>query len=181
FLAVAIPVSVWIAVGPTQLIALVLGPEWTPVVPILQALSPLFMSQVLATVTRMTLLASEQSHVDRLFSFLNLILTAAAVLAAVPFGILGVALALSLSGILLRAPLLAWLAIRKGSQTLASVMDGLRVIALLAAISAAGLLLCRLLPVPGIVKDVLGLFAVAGVSAVALIVIVRRRSRESAA
>lgn len=181
FLAVAIPVSVWIAVGPTQLIGFVLGPEWTPVVPILQALSPLFMSQVLATVTRMTLLASEQSHVDRLFAFLNLLLTAAAVLAAVPFGIIGVALALSLSGILLRAPLLAWFAIRKGSQTLASVMDGLRAIALLAAVSAVGLLLCRLLPVTGLLKDVLGLFVVGGVSAVALVCIVRRRRREQPA
>lgn len=181
FLAVAIPVSVWIALGPTDLIAFVLGPEWTPVVPILQALSPLFMSQVLATVTRMTLLASEQSRVDRFFSLLNLILTAAAVLAAVRFGILAVALALSLSGILLRAPLLAWFAIRKGSLTLHSVVDGLRAIAILAALSAAVLLLCRWLPVGSLARDILGLLAVGGVSAVALTFIMRRRRREQLA
>lgn len=175
FLAVAIPISVWIAVGPEHLIGFVLGAEWAPVVPILQALSPLFMSQIIATVARMTLLASEESRVDRFFSLLNLLLTAVAVLAAVPFGVLGVALALSLSGVAIRAPLLAFLAVRKGSLTRANVFDGLRTIALLAAISALVLWLCGMLPVAGLVKDVLGLMAAGGVSVAALVLVFRQR------
>lgn len=173
FLAVAIPVSVWIAAGPAHLIEFALGAEWAPVVPILQCLSPLFMSQVLATVARMTLLASEQSRVDRFFSLLNLALTVVAVVAAAPFGIFAVALALSVSGVVLRAPLLAVLAIRKGCLATADVVDGVRAVALLALASAAVLWICRVLPLNGLVRDGIGLLAVALVSVGALALIVR--------
>ena len=174
FLAVAIPVSVWIAMGPAHLIVLALGAEWAPVVPILQCLSPLFMSQVIATVARMTLLASEESRVDRFFALLNLLLTATAVLIAAPFGVFAVALALSLSGVALRAPLLTVLAVRKGSLARSDVSDGLKVIVMLAAVSGLVVWVCGWLPVNGVVKDVLGLMAVAAVSAGALAIIVRQ-------
>jgi hypothetical protein len=132
------------------------------------------MSQILATVARMTLLASEQSRVDRFFSLLNLLLTAAAVLAAAPFGIFAVALALSLSGVVLRAPLLAALAIRKGCLAAADVIDGLRVIALLALLSAVALWICRALPLTGLAQDGVGLLVAALISVGALAFIVRR-------
>lgn len=181
FLAVAIPVSVWIAMGPAHLIVLALGAEWAPVVPILQCLSPLFMSQVIATVARMTLLASEESRVDRFFALLNLVLTAAAVLAAAPFGVFAVALALSLSGVALRAPLLTVLAVRKRTLARSDVIDGLRVIAMLAVVSAVAAWACRLLPVIGVAKDVLGLVAAAAISAGALAIIVRQPQPQSGA
>lgn len=174
FLAVAIPVSAWIAAGPAHLFVFALGAEWAPVVPILQCLSPLFMSQILATVARMTLLASEQSRVDRSFSLLNLLLTAAAVLAAAPFGVFAVALALSLSGVVLRVPLLAVLAIGKGCLATADVIDGLRVTAMLALLSAMALWICRALPVAGLVQDGIGLLVMALISVGALAFIVRR-------
>ena len=175
FLAVAIPISVWIALGPTHLVVFALGAEWAPAVTILQCLSPLFMSQVLATVARMTLLASDQAHVDRKFSFLNLLLTVLVVFSAAPFGVYAVALALSISGLLLRSPLLAWFAIRNRSMALASVLDGLATIALLAVPAALLVLACRWARGPGVLSDLLGLGAVAGVSAIALVLIVRRQ------
>lgn len=174
FLAIAIPVSVWIAMGPAHLIVLALGAEWAPVVPILQALSPLFMSQVIATMARMTLLASEESRVDRFFALLNLLLTAAAVLVAAPFGVFAVALALSLSGVALRAPLLTVLAVRKRSLARSDVVDGLKVIAMLVVVSGLVLWGCKSLPVIGVVKDALGLMAAAVISAGALAIIVRQ-------
>lgn len=174
FLAAAIPLSVWIALGPSHLIGFALGEEWTPVVPILQALSPLFMSQIMATVIRMSLLATEQSQVDRFFSFLNLGLTIVAVLAAAPFGVVPVALALSLSGLLVRAPLLAILAIRKGSLTGRDVADGILAIATFAVVTAVALWLIQLLPLSGLMRDIGGLVASGAISLIALLLVMRR-------
>jgi PST family polysaccharide transporter len=174
FIAISMPMSVWIAMGPSALIEFALGPEWTPAVPILQALSPLFISQVISTVARMSLLASEQSHVDRQFSFLSLVLTIAAVLIAAPFGLLAVSLSLSLSAVALRTPVIAIMAVRKGNMGKANVIDGLRVVAALAIIAAVILLGVRLLPVAPLMTDVLGLVAMGALSAFALALVLRR-------
>ena len=174
FIAISMPMSVWIAMGPTDLIGFVLGPEWLPAVPILQALSPLFISQVITTVARMALLASERSHVDRQFSFWSFLMTIAAVLLAAPFGVLAVALALSLSGVALRTPILAVMAVRQGNMGAANVLDGLRVVGTLAVISGAILMMVRMLPLEGVIADALGLTLMGGVSAAALAAILRR-------
>ena len=174
FIAISMPMSVWIAMGPSDLIGFVLGPEWLPAVPILQALSPLFISQVITTVARMALLASERSHVDRQFSFWSFLMTIAAVLLAAPFGVLAVALALSLSGVALRTPILAVMAVRQGNMGAANVLDGLRVVGTLAVISGAILMMVRMLPLEGVIADALGLTLMGGVSAAALAAILRR-------
>ncbi|MFL6578949.1 MAG: oligosaccharide flippase family protein [Povalibacter sp.] len=174
FIAISMPLSIWIAMGPAHLIEFALGSEWTPAVPILQALSPLFISQVISTVARMSLLASEQSQVDRQFSFVSLVLTILAVLIAAPFGVLAVSLALSLSAVALRTPVIAIMAVRKGNMGASNVVDGLRTVAVLALISATFLLLVRSLPLNGLATDLLGLLIMGGVSALALILILRR-------
>jgi PST family polysaccharide transporter len=174
FIAISMPMSVWIAMGPTDLIRFVLGPEWTPAVPILQALSPLLISHVISTVARMALLASERSHVDRQFSFLSFLMTIAAVLAAAPFGLLAVSLALSLSAVALRTPILAVMAVRQGNMGAANVLDGLRTVGILALIAGAILGCVRMLPLEGLVADVLGLILMGGVSAAALAMVLRR-------
>lgn len=174
FLAAAMPVSVWIAMGPKDLIVFALGGEWLPVTPILQALSLLFVSQVMASVARTALLAKEEARAERFFSFVNLALTAIVVLATAPFGVVAVALALAISGIALRAPILAVLAVRRHCLAAADVLDGLRVIAVLAAISGLASWAFRALSVPGIARDILGLIAVAAISAVAIGRIARR-------
>lgn len=167
FLAAAIPGSVWLAFGPTDAIVLALGAEWAPVAPLLQALSPLFATQIIATVARTALLAAEHSRVDRTFSLWNLLLTAGAALAAAPYGVLAVAWALSLSALALRAPLLIGYAVRRNALRLNDVIDGVRAWLLFAALTAGAL--AALLWVPAsLARDVLGLCAAAGVSALAL-------------
>jgi O-antigen/teichoic acid export membrane protein len=159
--------------GPSSLIEAVLGPEWTPAVPILQALSPLFISQVVSTVGRMALLASEQSQVDRQFSLWSFVLTLVAAVAAAPFGVLAVSLALSVTAVALRTPIIAIMAIRKGNMGAANVVDGLRMVAILALTSAAILVGVRMLPIDGLLADVLGLLLMGGLSAAALALVLR--------
>jgi PST family polysaccharide transporter len=174
FIAISMPMSIWIALGPSDLIAFVLGPEWLPAVPILQALSPLFISQVVTTVARMALLASERSQVDRQFSLWSFIITFVAALLAAPFGVLAVSLALSLSAVALRTPILAVMAVRQGNMSAANVLDGLRTVGVLAVIAAVILGCLRLLPLEGLATDVLGLVLMGGLSAAALAVVLRR-------
>ena len=174
FIAMSIPLSVWLATGPGELIRFALGPEWMPAVPILQALSPLFISQIISTVARMSLLASERASVDRQFSLVSLVLTIVAVLIAAPFGILAVSLALSLSAVALRTPLLAMMAVRQGNMGAANVFDGLRTVGILAVVSGVILGMLRLLPLQGLVDDILGLMIMGGVSVAALAFVLRR-------
>jgi hypothetical protein len=145
-----------------------------PAVPILQALSPLFISQIISTVARMSLLASERANVDRQFSLVSLVLTIVAVLIAAPFGILAVSLALSLSAVALRTPLLAMMAVRQGNMGAANVFDGLRTVGILAVVSGVILATLRLLPLQGLVDDILGLMIMGGVSVAALAFVLRR-------
>jgi PST family polysaccharide transporter len=174
FIAMSIPLSVWLATGPSDLIRFALGPEWMPAVPILQALSPLFISQIISTVARMALLSSERADVDRHFSMVSLILTIVAVLIAAPFGILAVSLALSLSAVALRTPLLAMMAVRQGNMGASNVIDGLRTVGILAIVSGAILGVLRLLPLQGLVDDILGLMIMGAVSVAALAFVLRR-------
>lgn len=164
FLAAAIPASVWIALGPTELIAWTLGAEWAPVVPILRYLSPMFAVQIVCTITILSLVSRERAHTVRLFSFWNLALTAGSVLLAAPLGVEAVAIALSISGLALRAPLLVYLAVRDGSISFADILEGVRFMLALAACAAALLWLCRLLPWTGVAGDLAGLLAVAAIS-----------------
>jgi polysaccharide transporter, PST family len=168
FLAISIPVSIWIAMGPMELIRFVLGPQWAPVVPVLQALSPLFIAQVVAAVARNALLASEQSRTDRLFAAVNLAVAAVAVLIGARFGLLPVALALSLSGLLICTPFLVVLALRKSNLNLAIVLDGARTTLWLAAAATVLVWACEALPLPGAGREVAGLLAVGGISMMAL-------------
>lgn len=168
FLAVAVPASVWIAAGPTDLIAFVLGPEWMPVVPILRNLSPLFISQVIATIAGVTLVGTEESRAMRWFSFWNLLLTAVAVLLAAPSGVEAMALAIAVSGIALRAPLLVGLAVHRGSLAMGDVWSGLRRLAILAVAAGTVLGVVEMSPLAGAVRDVAGLLVCLGVSAAAL-------------
>jgi len=174
FLAAAIPLSVWLAMRPNEFIVLVLGSPWAPVVPVLQCLTPLFVSQIISTIARVSLLASEYSRVDRTFAIWNLALTAVLVACAAPFGVLAVALALSLSAVFLRAPLLVYFAIRHGCIGLHMLLDALRSIGVLAAFSAVAVALARALPISPLHADLLSLFGCAAVTAVSLSTIVRK-------
>lgn len=176
FLAAAIPVSVWIALGPTDLLAWVLGEEWRPVTGVLGALSPLFCVQIVAVVSTISLVAAERSRTARRFALWNLGLTMATVVATAPFGVLAMALGLSLSGLLLRAPLVVRLALREGTLARSELITSLRFIVLLAAGTMLALGLCRFVPVEPLAQQCVGLAVAAAISAGVLAHTVRSRA-----
>lgn len=176
FLAAAIPVSVWIALGPADLLAFVLGEEWRPVMAILGALSPLFCVQIVAVVSTISLVAAERSRAARSFALWNLGLTIAAVLATAPFGVMAMALGLSLSGLLLRAPLVVRLALREGTLARAELIGAVRFIVMLAAGTMLSLALCRLVPVEPLVQQIGGFGVAAAISIGVLAFTVRQRA-----
>jgi PST family polysaccharide transporter len=178
FLAAALPVSVWIALGPADLLAFVLGEEWRPVTGILMALSPLFMVQIVAVVSMVTLVAAERSRTARRFAFWNLGLTIAAVLATAPFGVLAMALGLSISGLLVRAPLVVRYALREGTMERRELGEALRFIALLILGAGALLGLCQLAPVPPLVAQMAGLAVAAAISGGVLFHLMRGRAAQ---
>ncbi|HKE95214.1 MAG TPA: hypothetical protein VKB34_12960, partial [Povalibacter sp.] len=107
-------------------------------------------------------------------------ITVLCVLVAAQFNVLAVALALSLSGVIVRAPLLAVLAVRKGNMSVANVFDGLKTVVVLAAITAAVVWAGRSL-LHGLTSDILGLLAVGVISGAALVFVMRRPNPEHAA
>jgi O-antigen/teichoic acid export membrane protein len=169
FLAATIPACVWIAIGPADLIAGILGDEWRPAVPILSALSPVFIVQLVAVVALVTMVSAERSRTVRMYSILNLAVTLAAVIATAPFGVMAMALGLTLSGLLVRAPLAVGLAIREGTLSVGDVREALRFTLLLIVVAGAAMWLCRALPVPAIAGQIVGLGIAAVISAVALL------------
>jgi PST family polysaccharide transporter len=181
FLAATIPACLWIALGPSDLVAWVLGEEWRPAVPILGSLSPLFIVQLVAVVSLVTLVSAERSRTVRFFSFWNLGITIAAVVATAPFGVMAMAIGLSLSGLLVRAPLAVALAIRERTLVVADVLEALRFTLMLAAIAGAAMWLCRLLPVMPLVGQAIGLVVVAAISGAILLRTMRSRPDESPA
>lgn len=179
FLAATVPVCVWIALGPADLLALVLGEEWRPVVPLLSSLSPLFVVQIIAVVSMMTLVSSERSRTVRRFAFWNLGSTIVAVLVTAPFGAIAMAIGLSASGVLLRAPLVVRFAIREGTLQFADVREAMRLLLLLAAGTGVALWSCRLLPVAPVTGEIAGLVVAGLISSAVLFSIVRPRAPET--
>jgi PST family polysaccharide transporter len=149
FLAAAIPVSVWIALGPDDLLAFVLGEEWRPVMPILVALSPLFLVQIIAVVSLITLVGAERSRTARKFALWNLGLTAAAVLATAPFGVMVVP----------------------------DLVESGRFILWLGVTAALAIGLCRLAPVDPVVAQIAGLAVAGAISGTVLFRTVRCGAR----
>lgn len=95
-------------------VTLILGPQWTEAAPILQwmGVSAIYMP---ITYTLSWLYMSQDRTPEMLRAgIINAGLTVAALLAGLPFGAVGVAAAYAISGIALRAPLLLWLAGRRG-------------------------------------------------------------------
>lgn len=177
-LTATIPGCVWIAIGPANLLAWVLGAEWRPAVAILSSLSPLFVVQLIAVTASISMVSAERSRTVRRFAIWNLVLTAAVVLVASPFGVMATALALSISGLLVRAPIVVGFAIRERTFAGADVIEALRTILTLGGIAAALVWICAQLPVSPLMREIVELGAVAAVSGVALLRVLRGTSRE---
>jgi hypothetical protein len=146
---------------------------------ILVALSPLFVVQIVAVVSMVTLVAAEHSRTARRFALWNLGLTIATVLATAPFGVLPMAVGLSLSGLLVRAPLVVRFALREGTLARADLLEAVRFIVALAVTAAAALWLCRFAPVAPVVAQIAGLAIAGAISVAVLFQTVRERGISS--
>lgn len=159
--------GLFIAAG-DLVVTLLLGPQWTEAAPILKwmGLSAVYMP---ITYTLSWLYMSQDRTPEMLRAgVINAGLTVMALVAGLPFGAAGVAAAYAISGITLRAPLLLWLAGRRGPV---GGRDLVRVLLLplcaVAAVAGFGLavrswLEQATLPIP---VDVAVLVMVAGVAA----------------
>lgn len=173
-LGATIPGCVWVAFGPDDLLAAVLGEEWRAVMPILGGLSPLFIVQIIAVVATITLVSAERSRTVRRFALCNFVICVGAVLLAAPFGVMAVAFALSLSGLLISAPLVVRFALRERTLAPGDVRAAVGLVIALAATTAAALGLLRLVPLAPLMGEIAGLILAAVISAAVLFHTVRR-------
>ena len=178
-LTATIPACVWIAVGPDDLLAWVLGEDWRPAVAILSSLSPLFLVQIIAVISSISMVSAERSRAVRRFAIWNLLLTGAVVLGAAPFGVMALALGLSISGLLLRGPLVVMLALRERTLERADVMLALRLVLTLGIAAALLLVICGYLPVSPVMREIAGLVAITALSGIALFRVMRGGPREA--
>src|SRR5690606_33739844 len=108
------PLAALMIVGAGPIVALVLGPQWADAAPILSwmGLSAVYMP---ITYTLSWLYMSQDRTSEMLVAgCVGAALTALVVIAALPFGVVWVAAAYAVSGVVLRVPVLLWLAGRRG-------------------------------------------------------------------
>ena len=108
------PIAAVMIVGAEPVVALVLGPQWLHAAPILSwmGISAVYMP---LTYTLSWLYMSQDRTSEMLLAgCVAGGLTALALIAALPFGVVWVAAAYAVSGVVLRVPILLWLAGRRG-------------------------------------------------------------------
>src|SRR5690606_25882315 len=107
------PVAALMMVGAGPVVALVLGPKWAEAAPILSwmGLSAVYMP---VTYTLSWLYMSQDRTSEMLVAAcVGAALTAVVLVAALPFGVVWLAAAYAVSGVVLRVPVLLWLAGRR--------------------------------------------------------------------
>jgi polysaccharide transporter, PST family len=133
------PLAALMIASAEPVVLLVLGPQWADAAPILawMGLSAVYMP---LTYTLSWLYLSQDRTPEMLFAALvSAVMTTLVIVAALPFGAVGIAAAYAISGVLVRVPVLLWLAGRRGPVGMRAFG---RVIALPAAavLVASGLL-----------------------------------------
>lgn len=108
------PFAAILVIEPDAVVRLLLGPGWSEAAPIVGWLGVAALYQP-ATYTCSWLFMSQDRTRDMLrWGLIGSTLTAASIVAAVPFGPVAVAASYSLSGLLLRVPALFWMVGRRG-------------------------------------------------------------------
>lgn len=131
------PLAALIVAGASPLVSVVLGPAWSDAAPILiwMGVSAVFMP---VTYSLSWLYMSQDRTGEMLrASVINTVLTMAAFALALPHGLAAIAASYALSGILLRVPLLFYLAGRSGPVT-AGDLGGILILPAIAATVGSG-------------------------------------------
>jgi PST family polysaccharide transporter len=133
------PVAALMIAAAGPVIALVLGDQWSEAAPVLSWLGVTAIYMPLTYTLTWLYLSQDRTGEMLRASLVNSALTLPALLAGLPWGATGVAMSYAVSGVLLRVPVLLWLASRRGPVGLRQFV---RVLALptLAAGIATGLI-----------------------------------------
>ncbi len=92
---VVLPAMVGLAVLAEDAVAVVYGPRWEAAVPVIQVLAPVAALQALSCVTASVMLAKGRSDWLYRWALVNCLVGAAAMIAAAPWGLVGVSLGLA--------------------------------------------------------------------------------------
>jgi len=122
-LMVTTPLIIFMIVSADLLVKIVLGNGWDQSAMIFKALGLVALTQPLTFTTSWLFISQDRTHELLIWGFLGGLLTVAAIVIGLPWGILGVALSYSLSGVFIRMPLLLWMTCRKGPVKLRHQVD----------------------------------------------------------
>lgn len=139
----ALPVSVLCFAAADEVVAIMAGPQWSEAVGLFRALAPLAATQVIASLCTWLLTATGRAKVLLIFSAINAALSVLSVLAGVPWGAVGVALAFSIGAVALRTPLLIAMTVRATPLTFGLLLKTTATPVLLAIALAFGLFMLR--------------------------------------
>lgn len=156
------PAAALVVVGADWVVAVLLGPQWHDTAPILAWLAVAAIPLPVGVATGLLFLTQQRSGDLLTVGLLGSGISAASILAGLPFGPVGVAMAFALGTSLLRIPLCFWLAGRKGPVSGADLYRSV-----LPSLVAAGAVLAvigglRQLPMLAAVEPLVGLIAAAG-------------------
>ncbi len=113
-LLVTVPLGAFVIGCSDSLITVVLGPQWVEAGPILFWLGFMVLSQPIGNSTGWLFITQDRTADMFRWSLIGSTLSVASFVAGMPWGAVGVAAAYSVSGILLRTPILLWIVGRKG-------------------------------------------------------------------
>jgi len=114
------PCVVFLMVGADWLVRILLGDQWQAAVPLFAAFGLVAFTKPIASVCIWTFATQGRTRELVKWTALNACFVLAAVIAGMPWGALGVAVAYSVSGVLLRTPVLFWFA---GKRSIVTTKD----------------------------------------------------------
>ena len=116
-LLVCSPLAAFLVGSSGYVVVFLLGDQWSPAGPILFWLGILVFVQPLGQFLGWLFISQDRSQELLRWGIIGSALSVLSFLAGLPWGVLGVAFAYSLSGLFLRLPLLVWMATRTGPTT----------------------------------------------------------------
>lgn len=171
----AIPTMCLVAVAAPQLVSLVLGPEWAPTAPVLMILAVAGARETVFNVTQSLMRACGAGRIILRYEILATTTQVAGILVGLQFGLVGVALGLTIAGFLLTPVLmiiqrrLSGIAVRSQLRTVAPAVH-------CSVWGAAAYSALTFTPIPDIVLLLLGSVAYLVVAGAVLLIVHRAAS-----
>jgi polysaccharide transporter, PST family len=124
-------------------VPILLGDDWRAAAPIFQWLGLAALLQPISVTTNWLFISQGRSSAFAWWGAFNAVISAVAFCAGLPWGPIGVAAAYSISQVLLRSPVMWWMATRMGPVRLRDLYTTATMHALASAVSFAGIVVAR--------------------------------------